>query len=272
MFKYFIYQTLFLSGILLVSCTEKIEVELDNAEPSLVIEGRLTNEPGIHSIRVSMTSPYFSDEPVVRVSGAEVYVVSPFDTIHFFEADPGIYQSAPWVRGYPGYSYMLHVKYENNIYEATETMQKMVKVDSIKLYRTDEPWKNLSVGLYAWDPPEPDNYYLFTVDCNHRLETDSLSEIILANDRLFNGQNFSGVLVQYLHASLRDTISLNLAAISEEYYEYLRAVLKETKFASGPFEAAPAPIRGNLSHGAQGYFSVEALSSKTVIFSEIAKK
>jgi len=256
---------------LLVSCTEIFEVELDNADPVIVIEGTLTNLAETHTVMISMTAPWFSSGQPEAVSGAQVFVTAYSLTIPYTEVSPGLYSSPGGTLGLPGLTYTLHVVHEGQEYTATSEMRPVTRIDSITLYKNDDRWKNLSIGVYGKEPGGSEDHYLFTSLVNHELESDTINEIILANDNLINGNNFGGVLVQYVHAEPEDTVSLRMANISREYYEYLLAILKETRFAGSPLESAPAPIRGNFSGGALGYFSAHAVSVRTKIFNNPEK-
>ena len=50
-------------------------------------------------------------------------------------------------------------------------------------------------------------------------------------------------------------------ALSNEYAEYLRAVLLETKWRGGFLDSQPANVPSNFSNGALGFFSVCAVTN-----------
>ena len=51
-----------------------------------------------------------------------------------------------------------------------------------------------------------------------------------------------------------DTITLEMQAITEEYYNYISQLLTETVWNMGPLDGPPANPTGNISNGAMGFF------------------
>ena len=78
--KNYIKGLLILTGIVFASCEDVIDVDVNNAEPRLVIEASLDWEKGTagnaQTIKLSMSSPYFSTEEDTSVSGATVTVTN----------------------------------------------------------------------------------------------------------------------------------------------------------------------------------------------------
>ena len=52
--------------------------------------------------------------------------------------------------------------------------------------------------------------------------------------------------------------------ISKEQYEHNTALMLETDWGGGPFSGPPANVPSNISNGALGFFSANAVSSKSV--------
>ena len=58
----------------LYSCTERIDISLDNSAVRLVVEGSLTTDTMSHKVLLSSTSGYFYNQPPQPVSGATVTI------------------------------------------------------------------------------------------------------------------------------------------------------------------------------------------------------
>jgi len=79
--------------VLATGCIEPFEPEVEESNEVVVIDGRITDQPGIQTISVSISSPY--KQPSFRpVSGCVVRVEDDEGQgITFLENEPGIYQS-----------------------------------------------------------------------------------------------------------------------------------------------------------------------------------
>ncbi|MGD9994388.1 MAG: DUF4249 domain-containing protein [Salinivirgaceae bacterium] len=132
--KGLIFIWFFLSA-LMVSCIDRyfIENEVD-FQPTLVIEGTITDEQELQKIVISRSSSLESME-FQYVDNALVTVISDNGTdFHFnFDYESKVYIGLiPLHYLIPGNAFKLRVQYENKIYESTfETMSKTPVVDSV---------------------------------------------------------------------------------------------------------------------------------------------
>ena len=94
-----------------LGCTEKVDLELDDIESSLVIEAALSNTPGYQFIRITRSGSYFDDERAELVSGAVISITDGSNTFDYRESSPGRYYTIDEVAGVPGTSYFLRSKW-----------------------------------------------------------------------------------------------------------------------------------------------------------------
>ena len=94
---------------LLFSCIDPIDVETGNAEPTLVVDGRVTNRPGPYEIKLSLSTGYGADVSSPPYTGAVVTVIDESgNEFPFTEIGGGRYLSDPnGFRGEVGKSYYL---------------------------------------------------------------------------------------------------------------------------------------------------------------------
>ncbi len=255
---FFIFTILFLYG-----CTEKIDIDLLESPETLVIEGYVTNEVKQHSVILSKSSPYFSESPPEMVSEATITIEAPDTVYSFYQSSPGIYLSIGAFAGIPGNSYTLTVTVDGETYSATSIMPSVQPIDSIAFYQNESDDKIFDIGLFSQEPQDPGNYYFWKVYKNYILISTNLTQMVFANDDLINGSYLNGLRIQSVEANLGDRITLEMASITEEYFEYCLAIIKETLYADGPFESAPASITGNISNGAFGFFATYSLTRET---------
>lgn len=255
--------------LLLCRCTEKIEVDLFESSVQLVVEGYVTNIQTQHTVQLSLTSSYFSNSPPEMVSGATVTIEDSSIVYSLSEYSPGVYLTDVNFAGIPGRSYSLTIKLEENTYTATSVMPVVQAIDSIQFYRDNDDEDIYSIGLFSQEPPNPGDNYFWRVYKDFNLVSKNLSQLVFANDDLINGNYLNGIRVQSVKAKGGNRITLEMASITEEYYEYCLAIIKETLYADGPFESAPASIKGNIDNGALGFFTAYSLTRKSRYITDI---
>jgi hypothetical protein len=189
------------SLITVLSCEKEIEVELENVEDKLVVEGII--ETGEYPfITLSKSTGYFDavdsttffkmfvNDALVIVSDGNEYDTLKFDTVPFYP--PFRFQGSK-IKGQENTSYSLRIEYEGQVYTSTTTIRQIVPLDSVKyIYEANSD----SLGrlrLYANDPIDQTNYYKgFSMD----LDIDLSKEIpvwvhpgrAVTNDKFFNGK------------------------------------------------------------------------------------
>ena len=275
--------TCVLTGI--ISCTERIDLELDKTFTRLVVYGEVTTDTTIHRVRLTKTSDYFSNSPPLAVSGAEVSISSGQEVFILFENPdhPGLYESSPDFYGVPGKTY--HLRIENvdidndgnsKVYEASSFMPLLNPLDSIALkYTQTSFFSGWEVQVYSLDPADSRDFYAFKVYKNRILQTDTLTEYFVQSDDFFNGNYTNGITSQFLNddkpdekALPGDTITFEINAINNEFFIFVQEAQSEV-FPSTPLFGGPsANISTNISNGAIGIFHAYSLDRKTTVVPE----
>lgn len=264
--RYFVIITILL---MLCSCTEKIDVDLFESPVKLVVEGYVTNELRQHTVVLSRSSPYYSYTPPEMVSGATVTIEDTSALYSLYEVTPGFYVTNEAFAGSPGNLYTLTIQVDGEIYSATSSMPSVQPIDSISFYKSETQEWVYEIGLWTQEPPEPGHHYFWKVYKDFVLMSKNITQLEFASDDLINGNYLSGLKVQTVKARAENRITLEMASITEEYYEYCLAIIKETLYSDGPFESAPASITGNISNGALGFFTAYSLTRKSRYIGEI---
>ncbi|KAA6327300.1 hypothetical protein EZS27_023705 [termite gut metagenome] len=281
---------IFFSVSFLLSCEEPYDIDTDDAPPVIVIYGSFTNEWMYHSIKVSVSSPYFDPQPNRGISGAEVWIKSSAGDVYgFIENDtvPGLYQTIDKVAGIPNLAYTLNVEvdFDNDnakeIYTATSYMLTPTEIDSVKIQSLSMMGrKGYAMYLYAQDVSTED-YYLSRYKVNDTLVSDNLSQTSLMSDRTFNGQYMNAMLLHMFrdvddrnedkdadrdenrraYLGLGDVVTLSFGRIEKGYYNFINQCRDEMEGES-PFFGSPASnIITNISNGGRGYFACYPLTS-----------
>lgn len=270
-------------GIIAVfySCTENIDIKLDSTYTRLVVEARFSTDTTAHKVTLTKTSSYFYNMPAPTVSGAIVTIDDGVNTFLLNEnpLHPGVYETTSNVYGVVGKTYHLLIKNVdiNNDgaleeYSSTSTIYPVNKIDSIVPHYKPERPKGYEIKLYVLDPPTED-FYLFNVYKNSKLLTDTITEPMVVDDRLYNGNYTNGIAVGYLRdnkqdeiAHAGDTVQLEIWRITKDFYNFMFELRDATRSSNPLFSGPPANVKGNISNGAVGYFATYSISrAKSVI-------
>ena len=260
------YLILFASVLLtsLQSCTERIDIDLEEGYIKLAVEGYLAPNDGKNYVSLTESSGYFSNIPAPTVSNAVIEVNDGTDTYTLQEdaTAPGMYFFPDEFVAQREHTYGMNIRLAEEVggysnYKASTYMPRLTdQIDSVSVeFNTDfEFWMVL---LYAWEPEGPD-YYMFNAYRNDTLITDTISEISIGNDELIDGNYMNGITVMgFGESSLKpgDKFTLVLSNISEDYYNYIIELQTEISLSVPIFSGPPANVSSNFDNGAVGYFA-----------------
>lgn len=262
--------------LLAYACTEKIDVRLDSTYTRLVVDGAIGSDTGAYEVRLTKTADYFYNEPVPRVVNAQVVLTDGTNNYPLYETEPGvsgIYATDTSFHGTAGTDYTLNILLEEEIagtkeYTAACRMNPVTKIDSIQAVFQPDWGENgfWEVRVFAQEPGDEVNYYLFQLYRNGTLLTDSISKYMITDDVYFNGNYITGATAMYLDnsdtaqsISPGDTIVLKMSGITKEYYDFIFQV-QMAGFNIPFFSSPPANVYTNVSHDAVGFFAAYSSS------------
>ena len=268
-------------SIAAASCTERIDINLDSQKYArLVVEGALTSDTTVHCIKLTKTSDYFDNVAPEPVSEASVIISGEDEEFPLTEtpAGSGIYLTEPGVYGKFDKTYETHITLKEKIggyteYLATSKLFPINPIDSIALKFNPDWGKEgfWEVKIYVLDPPTED-FYMFEVYRNDTLVTDSINEIFVTDDVLYNGNYTNGVGAGYLNQERADQklvpgdiVTLKVSRITKEYTDFVMQVQTEISYQTPLFSGPPANVQGNISNGGVGFFATYSCAYSSVI-------
>jgi len=262
---------LFLSLLVLASCTERMSIDLPTANQKLVVEGYLFPGDSSSWIRLTTTSAYFANQPPHAVLNASLGLDDGHESwvFHPLAQKPGYYFiNANEFTALPGKIYHLNIQLSSPIgnethFESQTTMPPLrIHIDSIGIQYAPDI-KNWVIRLYARDSVGKD-FYLFNSRVNDRLITDSIPRKSVRSDEFFDGRYLHGLIVQVLNKDELhpgDLYQLDASNITEAYYNYIQGLQLEIGNKNPLFSGPPANAQGNISGGALGFFTAFATTS-----------
>jgi len=258
--------------IYVASCTERIDIKTNDTPSRIAIYGHISSDPMPHSIRITHSAGYFSDDSPEGVSNA-IVTISDDDgnVIPLAEnADTqGLYETSPDVYGEEGKTYTLDVLLETGEhYRASAHLQTInIDIDSIGLQVSRISNTFVETLLYAHDT-ERKNYYSFFVAINDSVVNPTIDDFLVRNDVLLDGR---GVACYFLNQepdheyrneklNIGDKVTLNINAIPKEYATFISNVQSELRGSMPIFGGPPANVPTNIvslndATPALGFFS-----------------
>lgn len=274
--KYII--TIFTIALIFGACTERIDIELDSTYERLIVESQITTDTGIHFVRLTKSSDYYSGNKPVAVSNANVKISDGVNnwTLSENSSKPGYYETSADFYGEIGLTYELDIELEEKIgehknYNSSGKIMNIGTIDSIRVeYNPD--WEIYEVQIFALEPPTTD-FYLFEVLKNGELLTDSINKVWISDDRYFNGNYTQGALVGILdpenpreNPEPGDTITLKMSSITKAYYDFVFQVQDQTfQYRNPLFSGPPANVGTNIEN-AHGFFATYSSTYSSTIY------
>ncbi|MEI7675220.1 MAG: DUF4249 family protein [Bacteroidales bacterium] len=284
--------SLLIFSLLLASCTQEIQINLDKSTPELVVEGVITSEAKVDTIYLKKTGDYFMNQPVEMVSGAVVTLSDGTNTLTLSEDSrhKGQYFTPSVYAGVAGRTYTLfisQVDVDNDgvkeSYTSSCSMQFLAPVDSISVVKKEMFRGNIwEIRLSMQDIPKVRNFYLSRIYINRSCKTDSIDEWGISNDEFFDGKYLNNETIMFLTSRKPDeklvdgdTVGLEVCAITEDYMNYIYEVTAEFRGRNPLFGGQPANIRTNVKRtfpvtneikGARGYFAAYSVGWASTVY------
>ena len=249
------------ASLFLVSCEEVIEIEVNEADIQLVIEGDLTDENRMHSVKLSQTGSYFEPGNYPVIEGATLTLTNASgesETLN--DVGQGVYQIEN-IKGEIGETYTLTVSHEGETYEAISSMPSGITLDTLVFNtRPAGPFGEEGIVMVVnfQDPPGERNYVFFELYLNDEL----VEGIFLYDDATTDGLEEAGFAFFTASPEPGDRVRIKALSMDKDVYDYFNTLVEIAGggFAPGAGSAAPANPESNFTPRALGYFGAFSVS------------
>ena len=263
--------------ILITGCDEPIELDTQQLPPLLVVEGLLTDRPEKNYVKLTTTVAFYDtikppavNNATVKISGSDGTTVNLLNYSGANTDSTAFYLPETPFSALPFVNYTLEITHDGKTYTAEDMMRPTMDLDSLtsevdEWYKSWEPEDDrfYRLTLFADEPDETVDYYMFRFYRNHAIERRFETDIYIVED--FALTDMANGVPLPIYYALDDTAVVELYNISRQahvYYTDLQFVLGND---GGMFSPPPANPKTNISNDALGYFMVASLQSDTLI-------
>ncbi|TAD98339.1 MAG: DUF4249 domain-containing protein [Bacteroidetes bacterium] len=274
--------------LLLSSCEDVIQVTLDQGASQLTVDGWITDQAGVQTIRLIKTKPYFDNSPANPANNASVKVTDSDGMVYDFtdSKGDGNYTWTPKNNekiGKIGKTYTLNINFEGESYQAVTKIGRVPAIDSIG-YEFQEKTLQFSkegylANFYATEPKGSGDCYRIKSYRNGVLN-NKIRDIVIAYDAgTSDGANTDGILyILPLRRSISrpdslyqvgETVKVELLSITEDAFYFFSEARNQLN-NGGLFARPPANVRTNIKNvnpngkKATGYFGASAVSTSQI--------
>jgi Domain of unknown function (DUF4249) len=273
----------FINVIALSSCEKVIDIDLNESDNKLVIEGKINNQ-GECTVKLTQAKSYNQNNEFPGVTDAIVVIFDNqgnSDTLE--QGIAGMYYSDQII-GTPGVTYSLNVNWNNQNYTSVCRMPELVQIDSLSLRKevffVDT---TLITIIHFKDPANSNNYYRYLYSIN---DLSANTDYFVESDKFYNGLDVE-TRIPIFELSPNggpgggpggpggpgnpgpgpitpDTLKIEMWGIDKSMELYYRT-LSATIDASSGQQAAPANPESNITGNALGYFSAYSISKASIV-------
>ncbi len=275
---------LYITSLLLTSCTKEVFIDTGKDQDKLVIEAIIdidkNNSTGVstQSIKLSKTSS-FNTPNFITVKGATITVTNENNEIvgTFLDInstvdteEDGIYTAVDFKTPKIGETYFLNVNVNNQIYIAQDTYTSIVDLEDERISQETVtfPEEIIQININIDNEIGVDNFYLFKIDTPFY----EIPQYGNGDDEFLSeepGENNYDFVYFDEELEANQKIDITISGISKGYNSYLTELLGQAQESGGPFTTAPATVRGNIINQTNteafplGYFALNQFVKTT---------
>ncbi len=298
-----IYAFIGMTSLISYACQEDIIIDTEEGEAKIGIYGGITTDVKEHTITISRTASFYSQEDIEMISGAQVLILDQTsgDTLRLEEKKPGIYQTKP-LAGEVDHTYQLEVEiaekgqlwhfhsqstiqpYGNDIDSIQVHVQTFFDITNEDMFKICPYFKSSKENLY----------YLFDLDINGVAYTDTLTQKAKLHLGQLSGLYYNGIEMSMIYKDLNiypmglftmdqtieretihvgDTISITTNSVPSGYYRYISDI--SGSIGSNPLMGSPTNVRTNIigkEKEAVGYFHTASCKHFKQVITTLPKK
>ncbi|MFY0598934.1 MAG: DUF4249 domain-containing protein [Cyclobacteriaceae bacterium] len=242
---------------LFYACDQKTTVNLGSPQRRLVVEGRIelgeASTTNIQVIELSSIGGFFKNEETPRASGADVWITNAQNERFIFEEEEeGRYVNHSLV-GELNETYVLHIIWDGQEYEAIESMIAVSPIESI--YQRFEKGnlfedEGIKIAIDFVDPENVENFYFWETYLDGELQIlpdPGNKNNLIAKDEFFDGSRIEGYFPNEETVFEEGSqVVVKQMGLSENAYNYYFSLFDQAGKSGSLIDTPPIPVRGNI--------------------------
>lgn len=255
-----------------MSCQKTVVLDLNTADPQLVIEGNITSNLGQpQTVFVSTSGSFYTGEGIEAVSDALVVLKDENGNSQNLEMyTPGVY----FTYEFPvkeNNTYSIEVTRNGEVYTGSEEFPVKKTIDSLSYVvneglfgdggLNEDGDTTYNIFCTFQDPAETLDYYRFYVFIDDSLVQAGFNSYFVTDDELFNGQLFSLEIIGS-GAIKGNDVKIEMQSIG---YNTFRYYLGLNDLLSGGMGSTPYNPITNLNNDALGYFGAYVSDTQHIL-------
>ena len=245
--------------LFLLSCSDVVELDLNNSDPRLVIDARLElQEDGTTSSIVELTRTagfYIEENP--SVTDATVFITEDNGTVHNFTTtgNQGIYTNNT-INLQDSNIYTLTIVDQADTYTSSEQLERtstFTGVEQESFDGFDDEFLQITASFD--DPAGLGDFYLFKYD---DIDND---QVDIGDDEFIDGNNADTIF--FVEDAVPGTVAtIKIMGIDQRCFNFYEVLLQQSGDSGSPFATQPAVVRGNIINSTDsdrypfGYFRI----------------
>ncbi|MFT5821942.1 MAG: hypothetical protein ACI8ZM_003198 [Crocinitomix sp.] len=246
------------------SCEKVIDLPLNEAEPTLVVEAVMKDRIGANYIILSKSGSVYEDQNFEKIVDATVTVTADDGTIYDFpHQGNGLYRLPDFVV-VPSTRYEIEINALDRVVTASCFAPSKPEIDSLTYlvitgsFGVPEGDTLNLISFHSVDNGTEKNYYLLKIFRNGYPN----GGYYLGNDDFINGIYYEAQFFGS-EAKPRDTVFVEMISMDKANYNYYVGL--SNNLDSGPFSAAPANPPSNLIGNSLGFFGAYTTDTISII-------
>lgn len=267
MSKFYIYSLLIAVAFSVSSCEKVIDVDINTSASQIVIEGIITNQNTLQTVKISESVPYTNTNTYPAVTAAQLTVTDDEGRVWTLrERAAGTYTFGP-MSGIAGHKYTLKAVVRDVTYNASSTMPSAVKIDSLGIRLiTFGGSDRKQVEVHYTDPADQVNQYRWILKINGI----QAKQVFADDDQFTNGNAVTNILFyndddnDNNDFKTGDELEVEMQCIDRSIFTYWYTLSQQTQNGPGG-GVTPGNPPSNIDHNALGYFSAQTTEKNTVV-------
>ena len=278
--KYILF-TLIGFATVLQSCTDVIDLDLDDTEVLLVVEGEVNDVDSVHWVTLTRSTDYFENQAPDYTAYSNATVILnrngvAFDTMAFNTVSERFESTFNASLG-ETYSILIELPDGKLFGSLDETIPRVTPIDTIWVIEEEENdelfWE---IYIESQEAPGVGDQYQWKTYINGIYQSEPF-DLVFAEDEFVDGNYIEEFNVYTLdeeqydfYRSLRYPIVVEIVqtGISANNYDFISDLFSQTAISGGPFSPPPAELRGNIEsldggERALGFFAAVSKESIT---------